>query len=145
MTFDYIADIGKMPSRYPLQIRVNRFWIAINLTNNDVMHKDLILIDAKGDDIWVKIPYSLIHRFSHVLADQKVCTVRHFKVINASSVYRPIPNKADIEFMATTTVEAIDNVESIPQYKFYFLKASEIASKLDDRKQLSGQMKTILM
>ncbi|CAN1164080.1 hypothetical protein LINPERHAP2_LOCUS25379 [Linum perenne] len=130
MKFNSIAEVSIKPNKWALQVRISRSWLAINTKFDTVLHRDFILIDAKGNDIWAQVPLRLMPNFAHI-EEQKVYNIQHFKVLNAPKVYRPISNRYVIEFSDSTIVEENENCVSIPQYKFTFIKESEIPLKLD--------------
>ncbi|CAN1188396.1 Proline transporter 2 [Linum perenne] len=121
-------------------VRVSRSWTAIHAKHKYVLHKDYIFIDAKGKDIWGQIPEVLISKFQNLLEDQKVYTIQNFKVMNAPSQFHPISNRYVIEFTASTTVEEVDNMSAIPEYKFVFIRESEIPTNLHNRLLLFGKL-----
>ncbi|CAN1820071.1 hypothetical protein LINPERHAP1_LOCUS28956 [Linum perenne] len=129
MKFNSIAEVSIKPNKWALQVRISRSWLAINTKFDTVLHRDFILIDAKGNDIWAQVPLRLMPNFAHI-EEQKVYNIQHFKVLNAPKVYRPISNRYVIEFSDSTIVEENENCVSIPQYKFTFIKESEIPLKL---------------
>ncbi|CAN1325079.1 hypothetical protein LINPERPRIM_LOCUS33376 [Linum perenne] len=129
MKFNSIDElIPTQPRRWALQVRVSRSWMAIHPFEDVVLHKGLLLLDAKGDDIWAEIPVSLLDIFTHLMVEQKSYTIHQFNVIAAPEEYRPTSNKFVIQFHALTTVEEIPDIPSIPYYKFTFIQETELSA-----------------
>ncbi|CAI0443714.1 unnamed protein product [Linum tenue] len=131
MSFNGIRDLESEKQLWSGHCRVSRAWLGVNVTTDKVLHFDLILMDAKGNDIWVHIPPVLQEHFKRLLQEQQVYTIRNFELHTTQLKYCPIAN-------TKTTVEHVPDVPSIPAFKFNFLKASEMASKLNDVVVLSG-------
>ncbi|CAI0411428.1 unnamed protein product [Linum tenue] len=131
MSFNGIRDLESEKQLWSGHCRVSRAWLGVNVTTDKVLHFDLILMDAKGNDIWVHIPPVLQEHFKRLLKEQQVYTIKNFELHTTQLKYRPIAN-------TKTTVEHVPDVPSIPVFKFTFLKASEMASKLNDVVVLSG-------
>ncbi|CAN1783275.1 hypothetical protein LINPERHAP1_LOCUS16228, partial [Linum perenne] len=83
----------------------------------------------QGKDIWGQIPEDLISKFQSLLEDRKVYTILNFKVVNAPKQFRNISN-------TSTTVEEVANMSAIPEYKFTFIRESEIPSNKHNRLSL---------
>ncbi|CAI0473182.1 unnamed protein product [Linum tenue] len=132
MAFNGIRDLESEKQLWSGHCRVSRAWLGVNVTTDKVLHFDLILMDAKGNDIWVHIPPVLQEHFKRLLKEQQVYTIKNFELHTTHLKYRPIANTYIMSFSRKTTVEHVPDVPSIPAFKFKFLKASEMASKLND-------------
>ncbi|CAL1381298.1 unnamed protein product [Linum trigynum] len=95
-----------------------------------VLHLDLILMDSKGNDIWVQIPPMLIEKFKKLLKENHVYIIKNFDINTTGLKYRPIGNPYLIQFSRKTTVHHVPEVPAIPTFKFSFLNASQMAGKL---------------
>ncbi|CAL1382224.1 unnamed protein product [Linum trigynum] len=127
MEFTSIADLTTGSTNCRLQCRVSRLWVAVNINTDMVSHLDMILVDSKGNDIWVQIPPLLMDTFQPLLRDQEVYIFSDFNVLFTSLTYRPIANEYIIHFSGKPTVEHVPTVPlSIPTFKFTFMKASEM-------------------
>ncbi|CAN0830762.1 hypothetical protein LINGRAHAP2_LOCUS1514 [Linum grandiflorum] len=133
MNYNMIDEIPTKASRCILHVRVSRSWDAININYNTVLHRDLVLIDEKGDQIWAIIPERYMRVYADLLAHQKVYMVRNFKVKEAPKRFRPIDNRFALEFTPATVVEEIDTANNIPRYKFNFITANQIPDNLENR------------
>ncbi|CAI0466549.1 unnamed protein product [Linum tenue] len=119
MAFNGIRDLESEKQLWSGHCRVSRAWLGVNVTTDKVLHFDLILMDAK---------------------EQQVYTIKNFELHTTQLKYRPIANTYIMSFSRKTTVEHVPDVPSIPAFKFKFLKASEMASKLNDVVVLSGEL-----
>ncbi|CAL1401735.1 unnamed protein product [Linum trigynum] len=97
-----IRDLESEKKIWSGQCRVSRMWLGANVHTDKVLHLDLILMDSKGNDIWVQIPPVLIEKFKKLLKEN------HRK----------------------TTVHHVPEVPAIPTFKFSFPSASQMADKL---------------
>ncbi|CAI0626457.1 unnamed protein product, partial [Linum tenue] len=145
MSFNGIRDLESEKQLWSGHCRVSRAWLGVNVTTDKVLHFDLILMDAKGNDIWVHIPPVLQEHFKRLLQEQQVYTIRNFELHTTQLKYRPIANTYIMSFSRKNTVEHVPDVPSIPAFKFNFLKASEMASKLNDVVVLSGSGTTYVL
>ncbi|CAI0445688.1 unnamed protein product [Linum tenue] len=124
MAFNGIRDLESEKQLWSGHCRVSRAWLGVNVTTDKVLHFDLILMDAKGNDIWVHIPPVLQEHFKRLLKEQQVYTIKNFELHTTQLKYRPIANTYIMSFSRKTTVEHVPDVPSIPAFKFKFLKAS---------------------
>ncbi|CAL1414212.1 unnamed protein product [Linum trigynum] len=112
--------------------RVSRLWLGVHVTTDKVLHLDLILIDTKGNDIWVHIPPLLQEKFKRLLKEQHVYIIKNCELNPTESGYRPIANPYIMSFSRKTTVQHVSEVPSIPKFKFTFMKASDMPDKFGD-------------
>ncbi|CAL1402803.1 unnamed protein product [Linum trigynum] len=120
-------------------------WLGANVHTDKVLHLDLILMDSKGNDIWVQIPPVLIEKFKKLLKENHVYIIKNFDINTIGLKYRPIGNPYLIQFSRKTTVHHVLEVPAIPTFKFSFLNASQMAGKLGHVVILSdvvGQLRT---
>ncbi|CAL1368089.1 unnamed protein product [Linum trigynum] len=112
--------------------RISRMWDAINTKTNTLIRLDLILLDAKGNDINVQIPADNVDTMRPLLHEQRVYKFSNFKVerIKMKELFRPVNNPLKIVFQDNTHVEETDDDNSIPPYNFRFIKAAEIPGKV---------------
>ncbi|CAL1387632.1 unnamed protein product [Linum trigynum] len=137
MASQLLKDLSTNSRKWIIQTRVSRKWIATNCNTGKLLHMDLVLIDSKGSDIWAMIPPFLIPKFESTLREQEVYEIRHFKVALTKNTFRPVPNRLMLEFDSATLVQHVKSYPSIPSYKFYFLKHSDMMQRLYDKKNLS--------
>ncbi|CAI0400110.1 unnamed protein product [Linum tenue] len=140
-----IRDLESEKKIWSGQCRVSRMWVGVNVHTNKVLHLDLILMDSKGNDIWVQIPPVLIEKFKTMLKENHVYIIKNFDINTTGLKYRPIGNPYLIQFSRKTTVHHVPEVPAIPTFKFSFLNASQMAGKLGHVEILSdvvGQLRT---
>ncbi|CAI0548080.1 unnamed protein product [Linum tenue] len=140
-----IRDLESEKKIWSGQCRVSRIWLGVNVHTDKVLHLDLILMDSKGNDIWVQIPPVLIENFKKLLKENHVYIIKNFDINTTGLKYRPIGNPYLIQFSRTTTVHRVPEVPAIPTFKFSFLNASQMAGKLGHVVILSdvvGQLRT---
>ncbi|CAN0904173.1 hypothetical protein LINGRAHAP2_LOCUS22939 [Linum grandiflorum] len=137
MNFNTIEELSTRPAIWTLRVRVSREWVAINLKNT-VLHRNFILIDEKGNDIWAEVPLNLMANFENLLQEQKLYTIHDFRVKNA-------PNRYVIELTAFTIVTEIEDIPAILKYNFTFIKDGEIPSKLEKGMLISGNISYIII
>ncbi|CAN1789931.1 hypothetical protein LINPERHAP1_LOCUS18650 [Linum perenne] len=133
-----IDELSAQLSQPAIQARVFRLWEAVNINDSKLLHLDMILIDAKNNDIWVQIPSDLAKIFKSKLEEQKIYIMAKFKVMRAIGGYRPVENKFIIQFTSSTTVQEVPELESIPNYKFSFANESYVYSNIGQSQQLKG-------
>ncbi|CAN1242765.1 hypothetical protein LINPERPRIM_LOCUS5450 [Linum perenne] len=136
-----IDELSAQLSQPAIQARVFRLWEAVNINDSKLLHLDMILIDAKNNDIWVQIPSDLAKIFKSKLEEQKIYIMAKFKVMRAIGGYRPVENKFIIQFTSSTTVQEVPELESIPNYKFSFANESYVYSNIGQSQQLKGASK----
>ncbi|CAL1398431.1 unnamed protein product [Linum trigynum] len=112
---------------------VSRLWLGVNVTTDKVLHLDLILMDSKGNDIWVHIPPLLQEKFKRFPKEHHVYVIKNFDINATSLTHRPISNPYIMLFTRKTTVEHITDIPSMPTFKFTFMKASEMANKVEEK------------
>ncbi|CAI0459966.1 unnamed protein product [Linum tenue] len=140
-----IRDLESEKKIWSGQCRVSRMWFGVNVHTDKVLHFDLILMDSKGNDIWVQIPLVLIEKFKKMLKENHVYIIKNFDINTTGMKYRPIGNPYLIKFSRKTTVHHVPEVPAIPTFKFSFLNASQMAGKLGHVEILSdvvGQLRT---
>ncbi|CAI0403017.1 unnamed protein product [Linum tenue] len=140
-----IRDLESEKKIWSGQCRVSRMWVGVNVHTNKVLHLDLILMDSKGNDIWVQIPPVLIEKFKTMLKENHVYIIKNFDINTTGLKYRPIGNPYLIQFSRKTIVHHVPEVPAIPTFKFSFLNASQMAGKLGHVEILSdvvGQLRT---
>ncbi|CAL1407146.1 unnamed protein product [Linum trigynum] len=140
-----IRDLESEKKIWSGQCRVSRMWLGVNVHTDKVLHFDLILMDSKGNDIWVQIPPVLIEKFKKMLKENHVYIIKNFDINTTGLKYRPIGNPYLIQFSRKTTVHHIPEVPAISTFKFSFLNASQMAGKLGHVEILSdviGQLRT---
>ncbi|CAL1395007.1 unnamed protein product [Linum trigynum] len=140
-----IRDLESEKKIWSGQCRVSRMWLGVNVHTNKILHFDLILMDSKGNDIWVQIPPVLIETFKKMLKENHVYIIKNFDINTTGLKYRPIGNPYLIQFSRKTTVHHVPEVPAIPTFKFSFLNASQMAGKLGHVEILSdvvGQLRT---
>ncbi|CAI0530646.1 unnamed protein product [Linum tenue] len=125
-----IRDLESEKKIWSGQCRVSRMWLGVNVHTDKVLHLDLILMDSKGNDIWVQIPPVLIKKFKKLLKENHVYIIKNFDINTTGLKYRPIGNPYLIQFSRKTTVHHVPEVHAIPTFKFSFLNASQMAGKL---------------
>ncbi|CAL1369249.1 unnamed protein product [Linum trigynum] len=115
--------------------RVSRKWIAINPNTDIVMSLDMLLLDAKGDVIWVQVPRNLIKRFDSKIKEQAIYIIAKFKVsqLTDNKKYRPVKNPLCIEFQPGTTIRPTDITQPIPRHIFRFIEHSDIPKNINNR------------
>ncbi|CAI0399542.1 unnamed protein product [Linum tenue] len=126
MAFNGIRDLDSEKQLWSGHCRISRAWLGVNVTTDKVLHFDLILMDSKGNDIWVHIPPVLQDHFKRLLQEQQVYNIKNFEIHTTQLKYRPIANTYIMSFSRKTTVQHVPDVPSIPAFKFSFLKASEL-------------------
>ncbi|CAL1394950.1 unnamed protein product [Linum trigynum] len=139
-----IRDLEPEKKIWSGQCRVSRMWLGVNVHTDKVLHFDLILMDSKGNDIWVQIPPVLIEKFKKMLKENHVYIIKNFDINKTGLKYRPIGNPYLIQFSRKTTVHHVPEVPAIPTFKFSFLNASQMAGKLGHVEILSdvvGQLR----
>ncbi|CAL1359799.1 unnamed protein product [Linum trigynum] len=117
--------------------RVSRLWLGVNVTTDKVLHLDLILLDSKGNDIWVLIPPVLQNKFKQLLKQHNVYIIKDFDIKATGLTHQTIANPYVMSFTRKTTVQHIPDIPSIPTFKFTFMKASDMASKKEETVILS--------
>ncbi|CAL1405485.1 unnamed protein product [Linum trigynum] len=105
-------------------------WLGASVTTDKVLHLDMILMDSKGNDIWVHIPPVLQEKFKALLQEQEVYIIKDYEIHTTQLKYRPIANSYIMTFNRATTVQRVPDIPSIPAFKFSFTKASEMKDKL---------------
>ncbi|CAI0559008.1 unnamed protein product [Linum tenue] len=125
-----IRDLDSEKKIWSGQCRVSRMWLGVNVHTDKVLHLDPILMDSKGNDIWVQIPPVLIEKFKKVLKENHVYIIKNFDINTTGLKYRPIGNPYLIQFSRKTIVYHVLEVPAIPTFKFSFLNASQMAGKL---------------
>ncbi|CAL1393782.1 unnamed protein product [Linum trigynum] len=95
----------------------------------------MVLLDAKGDAIWVQVPRNLIKRFDSKIEEQAICVIAKFKVrpLTSNTKYRPLNNPLVIEFLPGTTIRPTDSTQSIPRHFFIFIQHSDIPQNVNNR------------
>ncbi|CAL1355719.1 unnamed protein product [Linum trigynum] len=140
-----IRDLDSDKKFWSGQCRVSRMWLGVNVHTHKVLHLDLILMDSKGNDIWIHIPPVLIEKFKKLLKENHVYTIKKFDINTTGLKYRPIGNPYLIQFSRKTIVHHVPEVPAIPTFDFTFLNASQMADKLGHIIILSdvvGQLRT---
>ncbi|CAI0531810.1 unnamed protein product [Linum tenue] len=140
-----IRDLESEKKIWSGQCRVSRMWLGVNVHTDKVLHLDLILMDSKGNDIWLQIPPVLIEKFKKLLNENHVYIIKNFDINTTRLKYRPIGNPYLIQFSRKTTVHHVPEVPAIPTFKLSFLNASQMAGKLGHVVILSdvvGQLRT---
>ncbi|CAL1378820.1 unnamed protein product [Linum trigynum] len=74
MAFNGIRDLDSEKQLWSGHCRVSRAWLGVNVTTDKVLHFDLILMDSKGNDIWVHIPPVLQEHFKRLLQEQQMAS-----------------------------------------------------------------------
>ncbi|CAL1398435.1 unnamed protein product [Linum trigynum] len=110
--------------------------------SDKVLHLDLILMDSKGNDIWVHIPPLLQEKFKRLPKEHHVYVIKNFDINATSLTHRPISNPYIMLFTRKTTVEHITDIPSMPTFKFTFMKASEMANKVEEKTNIAVQHST---
>ncbi|CAL1379168.1 unnamed protein product [Linum trigynum] len=83
-----IRDLESEKKIWSGQCRVSRMWLGANVHTDKVLHLDLILMDSKGNDIWVQIPPVLIEkkRTVHHVPEVPAIPTFKFSFLNASQM-----------------------------------------------------------
>ncbi|CAN1787032.1 hypothetical protein LINPERHAP1_LOCUS17464 [Linum perenne] len=144
MNIHGIDELSAQLSQPTIQARVFRLWEAVNINDNKLLHLDMILIDAKNNDIWVQIPSYLAKIFKSKLEEQKIYIMAKFKVMRAIGGYRPVENQFIIQFTSSTTVQEVPELESIPTYKFSFANQPYVYSNIGQSQQLKDVMGALI-
>ncbi|CAI0557775.1 unnamed protein product, partial [Linum tenue] len=130
MDFNGMRDLESEKQICAGHCRVSRLWLGASVTTDKVLHLDMILMDSKGNDIWVHIPPVLQEHFKALLQEQEVYIIKDYEIHTTQLKYRPIANSYIMTFNRTTTVQRVPDIPSIPTFKFSFTKASEMKDKL---------------
>ncbi|CAL1412405.1 unnamed protein product [Linum trigynum] len=130
MDFNGMRDLESEKQIWSGHCRVSRLWLGASVTTDKVLHLDMILMDSKGNDIWVHIPPVLQEQFKALLQEQEVYIIKDYEIHTTQLKYRPIANSYIMTFNRATTVQRVPDIPSIPAFKFSFTKASEMKDKL---------------
>ncbi|CAL1353189.1 unnamed protein product [Linum trigynum] len=130
MDFNGMRDLESEKQIWSGHCRVSRLWLGASVTTDKVLHLDMILMDSKGNDIWVHIPPVLQEKFKALLHEQEVYIIKDYEIHTTQLKYRPIANSYIMTFNRATTVQRVPDIPSIPAFKFSFTKASEMKDKL---------------
>ncbi|CAL1368087.1 unnamed protein product [Linum trigynum] len=137
MEVNRMRDLDSEKQLWSGHCRVSRLWLGVNVMTDKVLHLDLILLDSKGNDIWVLIPLVLQNKFKQLLKQHHVYIIKVFDIKETGLTHRPIANPYVMSFTRKTTVQHIPDIPSIPTFKFTFMKASDMASKKEETVILS--------
>ncbi|CAL1389365.1 unnamed protein product [Linum trigynum] len=130
MDFNGMRDLQSEKKIWAGHCCISRLWLGASVTTDKVLHLDMIMMDSKGNDIWVHIPPVLQEHFNALLQEQEVYIIKDYEIHTTQLKYLPIANSYIMTFNRMTTVQRVPDIPSIPASKFSFTKASEMKDKL---------------
>ncbi|PHU14195.1 G2/mitotic-specific cyclin-1 [Capsicum chinense] len=79
-----------------------------------------------------------VSRFKHKSIEGSLFTIKNFKVVESSGVYRPVENSLKIIFFPSTTIKSLsEDIVDIPAKEFHFIIPELIESRINNNMILS--------
>ncbi|KAF3620726.1 hypothetical protein FXO37_33130 [Capsicum annuum] len=81
-----------------------------------------------------------VSRFKNNLIEGSLFTIKTFKVVESSGVYRPVENSLKIIFFSSTAIKSLsEDIVDIPVNGFHFIKPELIESRVNNNMILSDE------
>ncbi|KAH0767921.1 hypothetical protein KY285_003792 [Solanum tuberosum] len=140
MTISFISDLVTGPDDFTIRVKLCRMWDAINpKKNGELISKDMIFIDEKGNLMHGIIRKTQVNRFKDMLSEGSVFIIKNFKVVESIGGYRPVQNSLKIIFFASTAIKNLsEDIVEIPINGFEFINPDVIDSRVNHSAVLSG-------
>ncbi|KAM3309176.1 hypothetical protein P3S67_010920 [Capsicum chacoense] len=98
----------------------------------------MIFVDEKGNLEHAIVRKNHVSRFKHKLIKGSLFTIKNFKVVESSGVYRPVENSLKIIFFPSTTIKSLSEyIVDIPANEFHFIIPELIESRVNNNMILS--------
>ncbi|KAL2898598.1 Replication factor A protein 1, partial [Bienertia sinuspersici] len=133
IVLQYVREINPIKETWSIKIKVIHLWTTPDFYNPENHYSiEMVFVDEKGDKIQATVKRSLLLRFGPILHEGSVYSISRFGVGQPSGDYRPAKHAYKINFLSTTTVEQLNELD-IPISGYNFLCFRDIpSSKLDD-------------
>ncbi|AES60186.1 putative nucleic acid-binding protein [Medicago truncatula] len=108
--FQFIGDINQKKDFWKLAVRVKDKWAIVK---DQKEHLEVVIVDAKGDDIHVVIPTEYKAMYDLILKENNTYTLSNFQVGTNDLLFKASYHKYRLKWTGGTT--AVDvNVHNIP-------------------------------
>ncbi|KAM3358767.1 hypothetical protein P3S68_021700 [Capsicum galapagoense] len=113
----------------------------IQKKKGELISLDMIFVDEKGNLVQAIVRENHVSRFKNNLIEGSLFTIKNFKMVESSGVYRPVENSLKIIFFSSTAIKSLsEDIVDIPVNEFHFIKPELIESRINNNMILSGSV-----
>uniref|UniRef100_M8B8U6 Replication protein A 70 kDa DNA-binding subunit B/D first OB fold domain-containing protein n=1 Tax=Aegilops tauschii TaxID=37682 RepID=M8B8U6_AEGTA len=109
MAHDMLHEISNQKDSWKVKVRIIRLWDAINLSNNELISLDMIILDEEGTMIHGKVMKHMVNKFRPLIQEGLVYMIANFKVMCAMN-FRPVESEKFLNFLHTTKIQEIKGI-----------------------------------
>ena len=81
---------------------------------------------------------AVMEKFKSLIQENNVYVISNVKVTPATKTYRPVENDKVVNFLTTTTMQKIKDIDEIPRYSFKFFNTDMLSKRINNDTYLLG-------